>query len=207
LAILGNYIVIWYIFPRFGKLYQEKSGNPGAEQCNVGFQFCEQQWTRMRIFLCAKKRCRTKKARHTHFSTHPFLDTPISWGCLERDGIRLDPDQLGSRDQGCQMVFKFQTKNPNLGKFGGALAWKMMVHFMAIWNILRLFYDHLVMLRQLGISFTVLEYCAKKNLATLHVTTRAHAPFNASEQLPPRLWSQSCDRCIINSSNAAVVVS
>jgi hypothetical protein len=25
-------MVIWYIFPRFGLLYQEKSGNPGAGQ-------------------------------------------------------------------------------------------------------------------------------------------------------------------------------
>jgi hypothetical protein len=25
---LGNVVVIWYIFPRFGLLCQEKSGNP-----------------------------------------------------------------------------------------------------------------------------------------------------------------------------------
>jgi hypothetical protein len=25
----GNAVVIWYIFPRFGILCQEKSGNPG----------------------------------------------------------------------------------------------------------------------------------------------------------------------------------
>jgi hypothetical protein len=25
-----HFMVIWYIFPRFGKLHQEKSGNPGA---------------------------------------------------------------------------------------------------------------------------------------------------------------------------------
>jgi hypothetical protein len=38
-----------------------------------------------------------------------------------------------SQDQGCQMVC-FWTKNPNLGKFWTALEWKMMVHFMTIWN-------------------------------------------------------------------------
>jgi hypothetical protein len=27
---LVNFVVIWYIFPRFGMLYQEKSGNPGT---------------------------------------------------------------------------------------------------------------------------------------------------------------------------------
>jgi hypothetical protein len=36
------------------------------------------------------------------------------------------------------MVY-FQTKNPNLAKFWRALERKMMVYFMPIWNILRLF--------------------------------------------------------------------
>jgi hypothetical protein len=27
---LVHFKVIWYIFPRFGMLYREKSGNPGA---------------------------------------------------------------------------------------------------------------------------------------------------------------------------------
>jgi hypothetical protein len=27
---IGNLVVIWYIFPRFGKLYQQKSGNPAS---------------------------------------------------------------------------------------------------------------------------------------------------------------------------------
>jgi hypothetical protein len=26
----GTLVVIWYIFPRFGTLHQEKSGNPGG---------------------------------------------------------------------------------------------------------------------------------------------------------------------------------
>jgi hypothetical protein len=32
--VLGNVVVIWYIFPRFGILYQEKSGNPVREGKN-----------------------------------------------------------------------------------------------------------------------------------------------------------------------------
>jgi hypothetical protein len=47
---------------------------------------------------------------------------------------------------GCQ-IFGFQTKNPNLGKFWRALDWKILIYFMAIWNILRTFgklYDNLV---------------------------------------------------------------
>jgi hypothetical protein len=32
-----------------------------------------------------------------------------------------------------------QTKNSNLGKFGRAVEWKMLVHFMTIGNILRPF--------------------------------------------------------------------
>jgi hypothetical protein len=41
----------------------------------------------------------------------------------------------------------FQTKNPNLGKFWRVLQWKILVYFMAIWSILRIFdifYGHLV---------------------------------------------------------------
>jgi hypothetical protein len=26
----GNFLAIWYVFPRFGTLCQEKSGNPGS---------------------------------------------------------------------------------------------------------------------------------------------------------------------------------
>jgi hypothetical protein len=47
--------------------------------------------------------------------------------------------------QGCQMVC-FHTKNPNLGKFWRALDWKMLIHFMTIWNILQtfgIFYNYL----------------------------------------------------------------
>jgi hypothetical protein len=44
------------------------------------------------------------------------------------------------------MVY-FQTKNLSLGKFWRALVWKLLMYFMAIWNILQTFgtfYDHLV---------------------------------------------------------------
>jgi hypothetical protein len=44
-------------------------------------------------------------------------------------------------------MVSFQTKNPNLGKFWRALDGKTLIHFRAIWNILRMFgifYAHLV---------------------------------------------------------------
>jgi hypothetical protein len=34
---LGYVVVIWYIFPRFGILCQEKSGNPGLSKINRSF--------------------------------------------------------------------------------------------------------------------------------------------------------------------------
>jgi hypothetical protein len=40
----------------------------------------------------------------------------------------------------------FKTKNPHLGKFWRVLQWKMLVYYMAIWSIIRLFslfYGHL----------------------------------------------------------------
>jgi hypothetical protein len=65
----------------------------------------------------------------------------------------------------------FQTKNPFFGvNSERALKGKMLVYFMAVWNILRplgIYYGHLVMLWQFGIFFPVLVYCDKKNLATL----------------------------------------
>jgi preprotein translocase subunit SecY len=36
-------------------------------------------------------------------------------------------------------MVSFQTKNPNLGKFWRALDWKMLIYFMAIWNIIHTF--------------------------------------------------------------------
>jgi hypothetical protein len=30
LCTFGNLVALWYIFPRFGLLCQEKSGNPGV---------------------------------------------------------------------------------------------------------------------------------------------------------------------------------
>jgi hypothetical protein len=56
------------------------------------------------------------------------------------------------------MVY-FQTKDPNVGKCLRALDLKMLIYFMAIWNILQtfgIFYDHLVHF------FTVLASRARK---------------------------------------------
>jgi hypothetical protein len=71
--------------------------------------------------------------------------------------------------QGCQMVC-FQTKIPDLGKFWMALDWKMLIYFMAIWNILWRFgilYNHLVHFVFIWYIFPVSVTCAEKNLATL----------------------------------------
>jgi hypothetical protein len=73
--------------------------------------------------------------------------------------------------QGCQMV-SFQTKNPDLGKFRRALDWKMLIYFMAVWNISQafgIFYDHWVHFESIWYIFLGLVTWTKKNLATLHV--------------------------------------
>jgi hypothetical protein len=36
---LEHFMVIWYIFPRFGMLHQEKSGNPGVQIIFIFFLF------------------------------------------------------------------------------------------------------------------------------------------------------------------------
>jgi hypothetical protein len=98
--------------------------------------------------------------------------------------------------QGCQMVY-FQTKNAKLDKFWRAFDWKILIYFMATWNILQtfgIFYRHLEyftdiwnILQTFGIFYRHLEHvmtiwyilcsfgtffpglasCIKKNLATL----------------------------------------
>jgi hypothetical protein len=80
-----------------------------------------------------------------------------------------EPVWLSGKEQGCQMVC-FQTKNPNLGKFCRALDWKMLICFMAIWNILwqfGIFYAQLVHFVLIWYIFPVLVSCTLKNLATL----------------------------------------
>jgi hypothetical protein len=39
------------------------------------------------------------------------------------------------------MVSFQKPKNINLGKFGRVSEWKMLIYFMAIWNILPTFWD------------------------------------------------------------------
>jgi hypothetical protein len=51
------------------------------------------------------------------------------------------------------MVY-FQTTNPNLGKFGMSLEWKMLVYFMTIWNI----YEPLGILYGCLVWFVVIWY-------------------------------------------------
>jgi hypothetical protein len=67
------------------------------------------------------------------------------------------------------MVY-FQPQNPNLGKFGRVLQWKMSAY---LWTS-GIFNGHFVhclsimyILRSLGIFFSVLVCCTNKNLATL----------------------------------------
>jgi hypothetical protein len=88
-----------------------------------------------------------------------LLLTAMNVGCSTNKSLK----------QGCQMVC-FQTKNPNFGKFGRVLQWKILVYFMTIWSILRpleIFYGHLVYFAVIWYIFPVFAFCTKKNLATL----------------------------------------
>jgi hypothetical protein len=102
--------------------------------------------------------------KHISFQTKPRW---FEYGNLRQEYVkRTFPKAHFRSDQGCQMV-SFQTKIPYLGKFWRALEWKMLINFMAIWNILWLFHDHLV---HFVFIFPVLVSCTKKNLATLVMT-------------------------------------
>jgi hypothetical protein len=54
------------------------------------------------------------------------------------DFAKKRTEQFSTPLQGCQMVC-FQTKNPNLRKNSRASDWKILIYFMAVWNILRIF--------------------------------------------------------------------
>jgi hypothetical protein len=76
-------------------------------------------------------------------------------------------------------MLSFRTKDPDLGKFWRALDGKMLIYFMAIWNILRtfgIFYEHLVHFVFFRYIFQVLVLCTQKNLATLIGTIESIAP-------------------------------
>jgi hypothetical protein len=84
-------------------------------------------------------------------------------------------------------IFK---QNHNLGKCLMVLYWKMLIYFMAIWNILRTFrkcYDHLVHFVLIWYSFPVLVSRTKNNLATL-IPTNAYL----ESILPHELQHQHC---------------
>jgi hypothetical protein len=64
----------------------------------------------------------------------------------------------------------FQTKNPDLGKFRWDLQCKILVYFMTIWSIVRvfgIFCGRLVYFTVMWYIFAVLVFCTTKNLATL----------------------------------------
>jgi hypothetical protein len=71
----------------------------------------------------------------------------------------------------------FSYQKYQFGYILGVLKWKMLVYFITIWNILRLFSIHTlwpfgIVCVHLVYFPTFLVYCVKKNLATLAETTR-----------------------------------
>jgi cellulose synthase/poly-beta-1,6-N-acetylglucosamine synthase-like glycosyltransferase len=66
-------------------------------------------------------------------------------------------------------LFRYKTKIPIWVHFGGPyLEWKMLIYFMAIWNILRtllIFYYHFGTFSVHLVHY--IRFCTKKNLATL----------------------------------------
>jgi hypothetical protein len=66
-----------------------------------------------------------------------------------------------------------------LGKFWRALKWKMLVQFMAIWNILLPFgicHGHLIIYWSFGTVSPVWVYCITTNLATLVFSRESRQP-------------------------------
>jgi hypothetical protein len=105
--------------------------------------------------------------------------------------------------QGCQMVY-IANKISNLGKFWRVLQWKMLVYFVAIWYIVRLFgilEGYLVYFTVILIYFPVLVCCTKKNLAILlrpTVEVKFLWSLNEAEKRLLMFWAADfCAKCII----------
>jgi hypothetical protein len=98
---LVYFVVIWYIFPGFGILNQEKSGNPAGDkkQANSGTKTASKRHFFQETRLTSKK-------TNSNFFRHELF-----WPVFE-----LQNERKASGDQGCQMVY-FQTKNHNFGTF------------------------------------------------------------------------------------------
>jgi hypothetical protein len=112
-------MVIWYIFPRFGTLYQEKSGNLG--------------WNSE---LASKSNFDVFASRELKTDTRDLILAVVE--LLQRDAKWREFNRVARWHR------HVSTKNPNLGKIGRVLQLKMFVYFIAIWTILRLFYGYLV---------------------------------------------------------------
>jgi hypothetical protein len=82
----------------------------------------------------------TKKKLHRHFSAIKCASsiqsgtdaTNRDYNCKVK--VRNFANEQRDVSKGCQMEY-FHTKNPNLGIFGRALEWKLLVYFMAVLNI------------------------------------------------------------------------
>jgi hypothetical protein len=76
--------------------------------------------------------------------------------------------------RGCQMVY-FKNQKYQFGKILDRKYWKMLIHFMAIWNIygyLRYFRTNWYILCAFGTFFPVLVSWTRENLATLIFSRR-----------------------------------
>jgi hypothetical protein len=79
-----------------------------------------------RVAPCRAVSRRVAQCRTTKLESILFVCCVADCCCLYKQAL----NHLG-KGHGCQMSY-FQTKRPNLGKFGRVLQWKMLVYFMCI---------------------------------------------------------------------------
>jgi hypothetical protein len=114
---LVHFVVFWYIFPGFGILYPEKSGNHAPDnRHHFDFHFVKWNFD----FNCVQK---MEMQEFLFFSEKKNLSELCHITAADTIGPGL-PDGL------------FSNQKNNLGKFWRMLRWKMLVYFMAIWSTL-----------------------------------------------------------------------
>jgi hypothetical protein len=92
----GNFVAIWYIFPRFGILCQVKSGNPARlwYLCNAWSRSVgENVWQTFgpQVFLYRENTARRKKSEGSHLNC--WLDGEEEETCREAEGEKTDGEE------------------------------------------------------------------------------------------------------------------
>jgi hypothetical protein len=75
----GDFVVIWYIFPHFGILYQDKSGNPGVKA-----------FARIDLKRMLSRKLKRNRNHSKYFNSKLVSSEKRSWRCATAQFFEVD---------------------------------------------------------------------------------------------------------------------